>query len=558
MDSVKRWKEFPDLDKELKQELEQMSEADLVEAFYKDLEFGTAGMRGIIGAGTNRMNIYTLRRANYGYGKYLLNKYSRPSVVIAYDTRHKSKEFAEECAKVLGEMQIKVFLFDKVTPTPELSFAVRYLQAQGGIVITASHNPPHFNGYKIYDEYGCQLVPELVEEVLEEVKKAPDIFEIATGDFEALKSAGLISIIGEQIDAAYLEEVKKVAVHSKLKKDDFLVVFTPLHGTAAHHGEKLLKDFGYSYRVVSEQMLPDPDFKTVAYPNPEDPKAFALAIEYGKKYNADILFATDPDADRIGMAVKTEAGYRLLSGNQTGAILLYYLVNEKKPKKPAVVFNTIVTSDLGGKIAEGAGLEVISTLTGFKYIGEQARLLENTDKEFFFGYEESNGYVVKPFVRDKDSLQALVLCTEAANFYKLQGKTLLDVLEEIYQEYGYHEDGVVNLLFEGKKGAEKIKSIMNYFRNNRFTRFGNYPIIATEDYLKRTRYTASGETRLALPSSNVIKFYLEDEAWVVLRPSGTEPKLKIYFSSVSDKQAEAEKQVNELKSVILSMIEKAG
>ncbi|HHX80705.1 MAG TPA: phospho-sugar mutase [Acholeplasmataceae bacterium] len=555
---IKRWKEFPELDKDLKKELDMMSEADLVEAFYKDLEFGTAGMRGIIGPGTNRMNFYTLRRANYGYGKYLLNKYSRPAVVIAYDSRHKSKEFAEECAKVLGGMQIKVYLFDKITPTPELSFAVRYLQAQGGIVITASHNPPHFNGYKIYDEYGCQLVPDLVEEVLEEVNKAPDIFEIMSEDLETLKSEGLIRIIDAEIDQAYLDEVKKVAVHPKLKKDNFLVVFTPLHGTAALHGEKLLRDFGYNYRTVTEQMVPDPDFKTVTYPNPEDPEAFALAIEYGKKLNADILLATDPDADRIGVAVKNGEGYRLLNGNQTGAILLYYLVNEKKPKKPAVMFNTIVTSDLGRKIAEEAGLEVVSTLTGFKFIGEQARLLENTEKEFFFGYEESFGYVVKPFVRDKDSLQALVLCSEAANFYKLQGKTLLDVLEEIYQKYGYHEDGLVNLQFEGRKGAEKIKNIMNYFRNNRFTHFGNYSIIATEDYLKRIRYLANGEVHLSLPASNVIKFYLENKAWVVLRPSGTEPKLKIYFSTVSADPKEAEKQVKELKFVILGMIEKAG
>lgn len=558
MNSIKKWKEYAALDAELKKELDLLNEAELQDAFYKDLEFGTAGMRGIIGPGTNRMNLYTLRRANYGYGKYLLNKYSRPSVVIAYDSRHKSKEFAEECAKVLGEMKIKVYLFSRITPTPELSFAVRHLHAQGGIVITASHNPPQFNGYKIYDEYGCQLVPELVEEVLDEISKAPDAFDIVAGDFEDLKQKGLIYMIGEEIDEVYLSEVKKVAVNPKLKKDNFKVVFTPLHGTAARLGERLLQEFGYDYQVVEEQMVPDPNFGTLAYPNPEDPHAFRMAIEYGKKYNADILLATDPDADRIGMAVFDGKDYIFLSGNQTGAILLYYLINEKKPKKNAVVFKSIVTSDLGEKIAKAAGLEVFSTLTGFKYIGEQARLLENTDKEFFFGYEESFGYVIKPFVRDKDSLQALVLCCEVANFYKQQGKSLLDVLEEIYHEFGYHKDGVVNLQFEGKAGAERIKSIMEYFRTNRFTHFGNYKLVATEDYLNRIRYFGTSKKNLSLPSSDVMKFYLEGDAWVVLRPSGTEPKLKIYFSVVSDSMEAASNKLNELKAVILSMTEKAG
>ena len=558
MDTLRKWQEYADLDPELKEELNQLSEEELQEAFYKDLEFGTAGMRGIIGPGTNRMNIYTLRRANYGYGKYLLNKYTKPSVVIAYDSRHKSKEFAEECAKVLGEMKIKVYLFSKITPTPELSFAVRHLRAQGGIIITASHNPPNFNGYKVYDEYGCQLVPELLDEVLEELEQAPDAFTIPTGNFQELLEKGYINIIGDDFDEIYLSEVRKVAVNPHLKKDGFLVVFTPLHGTAAHHGERLLKDFGYDYRVVEEQMVPDPDFRTVTYPNPEDPDAFALAIAYGKKYGADILLATDPDADRIGMAVFDGKNYVLLSGNQTGALLLHYLINEKKPKKSSVVFKTIVTSDLGEKIARAASLEVVSTLTGFRYIGEQARLLEATDKEFFFGYEESFGYVIKPFVRDKDSLQALVLCCEAANFYKLRGKNLLDVLEDIYREYGYHEDGIVNLQFAGREGAERIEAIMEYFRSNRFTHIGSSKLIATEDYLERVRREGEVTSVLTLPASDVIKFFLEDDAWVVLRPSGTEPKLKIYFSAVSEDRDAAEEKVEELKSVILSMIEKAG
>ncbi|MDD4000040.1 MAG: phospho-sugar mutase, partial [Bacilli bacterium] len=386
MEQVRKWQEYEALDSELKAELNMLTEAELKDAFYKDLEFGTAGMRGVIGVGTNRMNIYTLRKANYGYGQYLLKKFKQPSVVIAYDSRHKSKEFACECARVLGKMKIKVSVFTKITPTPELSYAVRRLKAQGGIVITASHNPPNFNGYKIYDETGSQLVPDLINEVIEEVNAVSDLFGIPVADYNELVKSGLVEEVGEEIDSEYLELVKSVSVHPNLDKDNFLAVFSPLHGTAAYLGEKLLKELGYRYRVVAEQMLPDANFSTVNYPNPEDPKAFRMALEYGKKYQADILIATDPDADRIGIAIYANGVYHLLTGNQTGAILLYYLVNEKKEFENGVVFNTIVTSDLGAKIARGAGLEVISTLTGFKYIGEQARLLENSKKDFFFGY----------------------------------------------------------------------------------------------------------------------------------------------------------------------------
>ncbi len=547
MKNIKKWKEFGELDLELKQALDLLTDLELEDAFYKDLDFGT-----------NRMNIYTLRKANYGFGKYLLKKYPHPAVVIAYDSRHKSYEFAIDCARTLGALNIKVYFFGKITPTPQLSFAVRRLQAQGGIVITASHNPPQYNGYKIYDEYGCQMVPDLIEEVKEEIKKAPDAFFIQVGNFSELQKVGMITEVEKEIDDEYLKLVRGVGIKPELEKDDFLVVFTPLHGTAALFGERLLQNIGYHYRLVSEQMIPDPNFSTVDYPNPEDPKAFRLAFEYGEKYHADILLATDPDADRIGLAVLDEGIYHLLSGNQTGAILLYYLINEKKNIGPGVVFNTVVTSDLGAKIARVAGLDVKSTLTGFKYIGEQAKFLEGTDKEFFFGYEESFGFVVKPFVRDKDSLQALVLCCEAANFYKLQGKTLIQVLEEIFQKYGYHQEELVNLQLEGKKGSSKIKKIMNYFRDYPVSQFGNYFISAKEDYLIRTRSTESGISPLLLPASDVIKFYLEDGSWVVLRPSGTEPKLKIYLATVSESSLDAEAKIKELKNIILKMIDKVG
>ncbi|MDD4000277.1 MAG: phospho-sugar mutase, partial [Bacilli bacterium] len=476
MQTINKWKDYKELDSKLKLELESLSQTELEDAFYKELEFGTGGMRGVIGVGTNRMNIYTLRKANYGFGKYLLGKFKNPSVAIAYDTRHKSKEFACDCARLLGKMKIKVYLFNQITPTPVLSYAVRSLCAQGGIVITASHNPHNFNGYKIYDETGCQLVPDLITQVIEEVNKAPDSFKIQVADYDELRKAGLVIEVGEEIYADYLQLTRNVSIHPELDKSNFIAVFTPLHGTSALLGERLLKELGYRYQIVDEQKEANPNFPTINYPNPEDPNAFRLALEYGKKYQADILIATDPDADRIGIAILDNEVYHLLTGNQTGALLLYYLVNEKENHAQGVVFNTIVTSNLGARIAKDAGLEVVSTLTGFKYIGEQARLLEGSKKEFFFGYEESFGYLIKPFVRDKDSLQALVLCLEVANFYKQQGKTLLQVLDEIHHKYGYHQEDLVNLQLSGIEGATQIEKIMNHFRNYSSLNFGNIQI----------------------------------------------------------------------------------
>lgn len=560
INNVNKWKNFTGLEQELKDELFSMNDNQLFDAFYTDLEFGTGGMRGVIGVGTNRMNIYTLRMANYGYAKFILKRQKdNPSVVIAYDSRHKSLEFARESAKVLCSYGIKVYLFDKITPTPELSFAVRYLKATGGIVVTASHNPPQYNGYKIYDETGCQLVPELATEVITEIANSPDPFSFELKSYEELLAEGMIEIVSKNIDCPYLEAVKGVSVVNNFRKDDFKIVFTPLHGTSAYLGERLLREMGYNCIPVKEQMVADSNFSTVVLPNPEDKRAFELSIKYAKENDADICIATDPDADRVGLAVKDNNEYILLNGNQTGALLIYYLCNNKKINKKGVVFNTIVTSSLGVEIAKSFGMEHYSTLTGFKFIGEQARLLEGSDdKEFFFGYEESYGYVIKDFVRDKDSLQALLLCSEMACFYKNQGKSLLDVLEEIYQKYGYYQEDLVNISLTGAEGAAKINRILDYFRN--VNDLGNkaLKVVAKEDYKLRVRYdfVSKKTTDLVLPVSNVIKYYLDDNSWFVLRPSGTEPKMKVYISSCAKTKNDVLKRVEEIKISVLEIVNK--
>lgn len=553
---LNKWMNFDSLDKELKDELNNLNEEELFDAFYTDLEFGTGGMRGVIGAGTNRMNIYTLRSANFGFAKYLLDCSHHPTCVIAYDSRRKSLDFARESARVLATLGVKVYLFDKITPTPELSFAVRYLKATGGIVVTASHNPSKYNGYKIYDETGCQLVPDKAGIVINNIKEAPDSLTMALLPFEELIKQDLIEIVGEKIDLEYLKCVKSVALHLDQKKDNFKVVFTSLHGTSAYLGQKLLTEVGYNYIPVKEQMIPDSEFRTVPLPNPEDKNAFTLAIKYAKEFDADICIATDPDADRVGLAVKDKDDYVLLNGNQTGALLINYLCSEKKINKKGVVFNTIVTSPLGAVIAKSHGMDTFSTLTGFKYIGEQATLLENDKKrEFFFGYEESYGYVIKDFVRDKDSLQALLLCSEMACFYKNQGKNLLEVLDDIYKKYDYYEEDLVNIALTGASGAEKIKRILNYFRYQELNN-PHLKVIVKEDYELRIakNYLNNKEWALTLPKSNVVKYFLDDDSFFVLRPSGTEPKMKVYISVHRKDEKDALLRRSEIKEEVLKIV----
>jgi len=563
-DSYKKWREYKDLDPALKQDLEGKSQKELEDMFYGDLVFGTGGMRGILGAGTNRMNIYTIRKANDGLARYLVDKYPRSElkrgVVIAHDNRRMSREFAAESAKLLGTYGIKAFLFDALRPTPELSFAVRFLKAISGIVITASHNPPIYNGYKIYDEYGCQYTPAFADLIVQKVAEVKDIFSVRTMEFSDLEMEGLVEYIGENIDYEYLKLIKTVQIHPEVDKK-IKIVFTPLHGTSAMLATHLLSETGYEFYPVREQMVHDPEFATVKSPNPENPAAFTLAIALGKMVGADLLIATDPDADRLGIAVKTGDDYTLMTGNQTGAVLIHYLLSEKKrlgllPKK-GVVFNTIVTSDLGAKIARNYGFEVISTLTGFKYIGEQARLLEGTDRKFLFGYEESYGYVINDGVRDKDSFQALLLAAEAAAFFKQEkNQTLYDVLLDLYKQYGYHIEDLMNIELDGFEGKKRIDRIMTYFQEHHFQAFIGRKVECLEDYDLGIRYLPDGEEKLTLPQSEVIKYVLDDGSWFVLRPSGTEPKLKVYAAAVAWTLDQAKTKVARILADLRQIIDK--
>ena len=554
-----KWKSYEGLNEELKQELLSMDETAKEDAFYTTLAFGTGGMRGILGAGINRMNIYTIRKANYGFGKYLSEKYEdlKRGVVIAHDNRLKSVEFAKESASVLATFGIKSYLFESLRPTPELSFAVRHLNAIGGIVVTASHNPPNYNGYKIYDEEGCQLVPKYADVVIEHVNQVEDLFNVESLDYDKALADGLVEIIGEEIDKVYLDTVDTIQLNHDLDKK-IKIVFTPLHGTSAKIGLESLERNGYDVIPVAEQMVPDPYFSTVKSPNPENKEAFEYALKYGKEHNADLLIATDPDADRLGIAVLHEGEYHLLTGNQTGAIMIDYVLRTRKERgtlpEKGMVYNTIVTSKFGEKIAESYGMETASTLTGFKFIGEQAKLIEDTEYEFMFGYEESYGYVVKDFVRDKDSIQALLLVSEIANLGKQTNKTLVDYLNYLYSEYGYYLEDLANIVLEGASGAQKIKDIMEYFRNNQPENIIGQDVVMVEDYSQSIRYTDKEEAIL-LPKSNVLKYFLSDGSWFVLRPSGTEPKLKVYIGVLSDNLDSSKEKNQSIKEEVLRIIE---
>ncbi len=558
MEKIKKWQEYPALDKKLKEELETLDEEKLNDAFYTDLEFGTGGLRGVLGVGTNRMNIYTIQKATYGFYQYLVEKYNdltERGMVISYDCRNYSYEFACAAASVLASNGVKVYLFSSLRPTPELSFAVRELKCVGGIMITASHNPPEYNGYKVYDEDGCQLIPSLADIVINKIENIQDIFSIQVKDFTELKKAGKIVFIDKEVDEKYLEMVKTVPVQ-QVKKDNIKIVFTPLHGTASVHLAALLKGEGYHVVEVKEQMIPDPYFSTLKSPNPEEASAFEYAIRLGKAENADILIATDPDADRMGIAALDENGeYVLLTGNQTGAILLNYLAKYKTHGPKVNVYNTIVTSNIAKAICEKFGLKLVQTLTGFKFIGEQAKLIENTDEEFFFGYEESYGYVIKDFVRDKDSLQATLLLAEVASFYKEQNKTLVQVLDDIYKEFGYYQEGVLNIYLRGQEGSARIKKIMNYFQKLEIDEIAGKKIVRIEDYDLGIAKTRGNIEKLTLPKSLVVKYIFDDGGWFVLRPSGTEPKLKVYISIVCKTKEESTALVTALKTAVSKIID---
>ena len=560
LEKIKKWEEFKELDPTLREELESLkgNESALLDAFYNDIAFGTGGLRGILGAGTDRMNIYVVRKSTLGFLNYMIQKYpniKEMGVAIAYDCRKNSYLFAKHAAEVIASNGVKAYLYTDIRSTPQLSFTVRNLKCAGGIMITASHNPPIYNGYKIYDHEGCQLVPELADMVIDEIAKVEDMFRIETKPFDTLVEEGLIKLIDKDVDAVYVEAVKQVTVQD-VPKNNIKIVYTPLHGTGASHMVGLLEGCGYNVYPVKEQMVPDGNFSTLKSPNPEESSAFEYAINLGKEIDADILIATDPDADRMGIAAKNKQGeYVLLTGNQTGAILLDYLGKFKQRTKTSMVYNTIVTSNFAKAICNKYNLELVQTLTGFKFIGEQAALIEGTDKEFFFGYEESYGYVIKDFVRDKDSFQATLLLAEVASYYKTQNKTLIDVLYDLFDEFGYYLEGVHNISLVGVEGSKRIQKIMKYFQNATITTIANKPIITFEDYDKSIKVENGVESTLTLPKSFVLKYVFDDGGWFVLRPSGTEPKLKIYIAIKEASEEASKALIEQVKKEVLAIID---
>ena len=561
-----KWNEAEGLDVELQQELLTLSESEKEDAFYCNLEFGTAGMRGIIGVGTNRMNVYTIRKANTGFAKYISQNGEdacKRGIVIAYDSRHKSPEFAQESAKVMASYGIKTYLFEDICSTPELSFAVRELNAFAGIVITASHNPPNYNGYKIYDETGCQCIPEVASKIVKLVNAVENELAITVDSLENYLKQGLIELIGEKIDAAYNEAVCATSF-ADVPKTEIKLVYTSLHGTGHIPVLRALQTLRYkNVFPVDAQCTPDPNFTTVPLPNPEDPNVFALAKQVAKQVDADILLATDPDADRLGIAVKADNGeYQLLNGNITGGLMTYYILERLKDmdKLPAngVLFTTIVTSDFAEKIAASFNITTERTLTGFKFIGDRIKHYESTkEKQFLFGFEESYGSLTNATIaRDKDAVQACVILVEMAAFYKKQGRTLLDVLAELSTKFGTFEEGLVNISLAGITGAKKIKKLITTISNSPFTTMNGQEVVTFENYIASTRITANEETKITLPKADVLKFYLADGSWFCVRPSGTEPKAKIYIAVCEKAKPIAEAKVEALKNAIMVEINK--
>lgn len=563
------WNDFENLDKEIRENLESITEdqVELEDAFYTNLEFGTAGMRGVIGAGTNRMNTYIVRQATEGLAKFIEahgEDAKKRGVAIAYDSRHKSPEFSLEAAKTLGAHGIKTYLFESLRTTPELSFAVRHLGTFAGIMMTASHNPPEYNGYKVYGEDGGQFPPAEADELTDYVRSVEDILAIEVTEKDDLVEQGLLEFIGEEVDNAYLEELKTVNIDKELieRNSDLNIVFSPLHGTATMIGTKALENAGFkNVTLEPDQAKPDPDFTTVKSPNPEDPDAFELSIKLGKEIGAEVLIATDPDADRLGMATRLDSGeYQVLTGNQIAALMVNYLLKayEKQGSLPenGTILKSIVSSEMATVIAKDHGVDTVDVLTGFKFIAEKIKEYEETnEKTFLFGFEESYGFLVKPFVRDKDAIQALILIAELAAFYKEQDKTTYDGLQELFEEYGYFKEKTISITMSGITGAEKIKQVMADFRSESPTVFGGVQVKSVEDYLSGTRTGANGETsEMNFDKADVLKYYLEDGSWIAARPSGTEPKIKFYIGAVADTQEEADQKVIDFEASINELI----
>ena len=542
MDIHEKYEYWLTFDDNTKNELESITDKKEIEdRFYKDLEFGTGGLRGIMGAGANRMNKYTVGKATKGLCEYLKNEFAgEKSVVIAYDSRNNSKAFAECAAEVLCYNGIKTFLFEEIMPTPVLSFSVKYLNCNAGIVITASHNPKEYNGYKVYDKYGCQLVPQYADKVISYINNVKDIKSVKHMNLNMALSNGYLTYIGDEVLNSYISEVEKMAVYKETS--NLKIVYTPLHGTGNIPVRKVLSDMSFDVSVVKEQAVADGNFTTVRSPNPEEKDALNMALEQAKRANADLVIGTDPDCDRVGVGVLHNGEYTLLTGNQTGALLVdFYLKFKKQSLNPkSTLVKTIVTNDLGAEIARKNGLNVVETLTGFKYIGDQITKYEKTgENEFLIGYEESYGYLVGTYARDKDAVVASMLTCEMAAYYKKNKMTLVDALNVLYSEYGFYLDALDSFVLKGKDGASRIKNIMSYFRANKATVFPN--ITDVKDYS-----TGIGD----LPNSNVLKFFLKGGSWIAVRPSGTEPKLKMYYSVRGIDSSTCERSLQNIRTII--------
>ena len=567
-DNFKKWLDYAELPDYLRQDLNSMDEKTKEDAFYTNLEFGTAGMRGLIGAGTNRINIYVVRQATEGLARLIEEKgdeFKKRGVAIAYDSRHFSPEFAFESAAVLAKHGIKSYVFESLRPTPELSFAVRHLGTFAGIMITASHNPAPFNGYKVYGEDGGQMPPHDADALTDYIRAIENPFAIEVADVEAEKASGLIEVIGDAIDAEYLKEVKDVNINQKLIDEygkDMKIVYTPLHGTGEMLARRSLAQAGFdSVEVVEAQAVADPDFSTVKSPNPESQAAFALAEELGRKVGADVLVATDPDADRVGVEVLQKDGsYLNLSGNQIGAIMAKYILEAHKSAGTlpanAALCKSIVSTDLVTKIAESYGATMFNVLTGFKFIAEKIQEFEEKHNHtYMMGFEESFGYLIKPFVRDKDAIQAVLVVAELAAYYRSRGLTLADGIEEIYKEYGYFAEKTISVTLSGVDGAEQIKAIMAKFRDNGPKDFNATAISVTEDFKAQTSTAADGTvTALTTPPSDVLKYTLADGSWIAVRPSGTEPKIKFYIAVVGDSNEDAQAKIAAIEAEINDFI----
>lgn len=567
-ENYQKWVDFADLPDYLRQDLENMDEKTKEDAFYTNLEFGTAGMRGLIGAGTNRINIYVVRQATEGLARLIESKGGNEKergVAIAYDSRHFSPEFAFESAAVLAKHGIKSYVFESLRPTPELSFAVRHLNCFAGIMITASHNPAPFNGYKVYGEDGGQMPPHDADALTTYIRAIENPFAVEVADVEAEKASGLIEVIGEAVDVEYLKEVKDVNINPTLIEEfgkDMKIVYTPLHGTGEMLARRALAQAGFdSVQVVEAQATADPDFSTVKSPNPESQAAFALAEELGRQVGADVLVATDPDADRVGVEVLQKDGsYLNLSGNQIGAIMAKYILEAHKNAgtlpENAALCKSIVSTDLVTKIAESYGATMFNVLTGFKFIAEKIQEFEEKHNHtYMMGFEESFGYLIKPFVRDKDAIQAVLVVAELAAYYRSRGLTLADGIEEIYKEYGYYAEKTISVTLSGVDGAEQIKAIMAKFRNNAPKEWNATAITVVEDFKAQTATAADGTvTNLTTPPSDVLKYTLADGSWIAVRPSGTEPKIKFYIAVVGESNEDSQAKIANIEAEINAFV----